>query len=62
MNQGKVETIKQEGECVNIAVLGVSELKWIAMGYIQLDNYKMFYLRNDKPTRNGERSCTEGKI
>lgn len=32
MNQGKLEIVKQEMECLNNAVLGVHEGKWTGMG------------------------------
>ena len=32
MNQGKLEVAKQEMARVNIDILGISELKWTAMG------------------------------
>ena len=32
MNQGKLEVVKQEMARVNIDILGISELKWAAMG------------------------------
>ena len=32
MNQGKMEVVKQEMGRVNIDILGISELKWTAMG------------------------------
>ena len=32
MNQGKLEVVKQEMARVNIDILGISELKWTAMG------------------------------
>lgn len=48
MNQGKLLLIKQEMEHLNIAVLGVSELKWTGMEYLQSQNYKGFYLGNGK--------------
>ena len=32
MNQGKLEVIKQEMARVNTDILGISELKWTAMG------------------------------
>ena len=52
MNQGKLEIIKQETECLNIVVLGVSELKWTGMRHFQSDNYKVFYSGNDQIKRN----------
>lgn len=53
MNQDKLEILKQEMECLNITVLGVSTLKWTGMRYFQSDNYKLFYSGNDKLRRNG---------
>lgn len=35
MNQGKLLIIKQQMECLNIAVLGVGELKWTGMEHLQ---------------------------
>ena len=32
MNQGKLEVVKQEMARVNVAILGLSELKWTGMG------------------------------
>ena len=32
MNQGKLEVVKQEMARVNVNILGISELKWTAMG------------------------------
>ena len=34
MNQGKLEVVKQEMARMNIDILGISELKWTAMGEI----------------------------
>ena len=53
MSQGKLEIIKQKMECFNIAILGVSELKWTGKGHCQSDNYKVFYSGNNKLRRNG---------
>ena len=48
MNKGKLESAKQEEEFISIAVLGTGELKWTGVGYIQSDNYEVFYSGNDK--------------
>lgn len=53
MNQGKMKIIKEEMEHLNIAVLGVSELKWTGMQHFQSDNYEVFYSGHDKLRRNG---------
>ena len=38
MNQGKLEVVKQEMTRVNINILGISELKWTAMGEFNSDD------------------------
>ena len=38
MNQGKLEVLKLEMARVNIDILGVSELKWTAMGEFNTDD------------------------
>ena len=43
MNQGKLEVIKQEIARVNINILGISELKWTAMGEFNSDNHYIYY-------------------
>ena len=42
MNQGKLKVVKQEMARVNIEILGISELKWIAMGEFNSDDH--YYL------------------
>ena len=32
MNQGKLEVVKQEMARVNVAILGITELKWTGLG------------------------------
>ena len=39
MNPGKLEVIKQEMERVNIDILGISKLKWTAMGEFNSDDH-----------------------
>ena len=39
MNQGKLEVVKPEMERVNIDILGISELKWTAMGEFNSDDH-----------------------
>ena len=38
MNQGKLEVVKPEMARVNIDILGISELKWTAMGEFNSDD------------------------
>ena len=39
MNQGKLEVVKQEMARVNVAILGISELKWTGMGEFNSDDH-----------------------
>ena len=39
INQGKLEVVKQEMAEVNIDILGISELKWTAMGEFNSDHH-----------------------
>ena len=39
MNQGKLEVVKQEMARVNINILGISEIKWTAMGEFNSDDH-----------------------
>ena len=39
VNQGKLEVFKQEKARVNIDILGISELKWTAMGKFNSDDH-----------------------
>ena len=39
MNQDKLEVFKQKMERVNIDILGISELKWMGMGKLSLDDH-----------------------
>ena len=41
VNQGKLEVIKQEMVRVNVDILGISELKWTAMGEFNSDDHYM---------------------
>ena len=36
MNKGKLEMVKQEMARVNINIIGISELKWMGMGWVNL--------------------------
>ena len=38
MNHYKLEVVKQEMSTVNINILGISELKWTAMGEFDSDD------------------------
>ena len=39
MNQGKLEVVKQEMARINIDILGISKLKWTAIGKFNSDDH-----------------------
>ena len=53
MNQGKLEVAKQEMARVNIAILGISELKWTRMGEFNSDDHYIYYCGQESLRRNG---------
>ena len=53
MNQGKLEVVKQEMARVNVNILGISELKWTAMGEFNSDDHHIYYCRQESLRRNG---------
>ena len=53
MNQGKLEVVKQEMARVNIDILGLSELKWTAMGECNSDDLYIYYYGQESLRRNG---------
>ena len=53
MNQGKLETVKQEMARVNVDILGISELKWTAMGEFKSDDHYIYYCGQESLRRNG---------
>ena len=53
MNLGKLEVAKKEMAKVNINILGISELKWTAMGEFNLDDHYIYYCGQESLRRNG---------
>ena len=53
MNQGKMEVIKQGMARVNVDILGISELKWTAMGEFSSDDQYVYYCGQESLRRNG---------
>ena len=53
MYQGKLEVVKQEMARVNVDILGISELKWTAMGEFNSDDYYTYYCGQESLRRNG---------
>ena len=52
MNQGKLEVVKEEMARVNIAILGISELKWTGMGKFNSDDHYIYYYGQESLRRN----------
>ena len=53
MNQDKLEVVKQEMARVNVDILGISELKWTAMGEFNSDDHYIYYCGQKSLRRNG---------
>ena len=53
INQGKLQVVKQEMATVNVNMLGVSELKWTAMGEFNSDDNYTYYWGQESLRRNG---------
>ena len=53
MNQGKLEVFKQEMARVNVAILGISKLKWTGMGEFNSDDHYIYYCGQESLKRNG---------
>ena len=43
MNQGKLETVKQEMARANVDILGISELRWTEKGEFNSDDHYIYY-------------------
>ena len=52
MNQGKLDVVKQEMARLNIDILGISELKWTAMGEFNSDDRYIYYCGQESLRRN----------
>ena len=53
MDQHKLEVIKQGMARVNTDILGISELKWTAMGEFNSDDHYIYYCGQESLRRNG---------
>ena len=53
MNQVKLEVVKQEMARVNIEILGISELKWTAVGEFNSDDHYIYYCVQECFRRHG---------
>ena len=52
MNQGKLEVVRQEIVRVNIATLGISELRWTGMGEFNSDDHYIYHCGQESLRRN----------
>ena len=53
MNQGKLEVVKQKMARMNIRILGISKVKWIRMGELNLEGHYICYTEQEPLRRNG---------
>ena len=53
MNQDKLAVVKQEMARVNTDILGISELKWTAMGELNSEDHYIYYCGQESLRRNG---------
>ena len=53
MNQGKMDVVKQEMARANVDILGISELRWTAMGEFNSDDHYIYYCGQESLRRNG---------
>ena len=50
MNQGKLEVVTQE--MARVTILGISELRWTAMGEFNSDDHYIYYCGQESLRRN----------
>ena len=53
MDQGKLEVVKQETARMKFNILGISKLKWTAVGEFNSDNHYIYYCGQESLRRNG---------
>ena len=53
INQGKLDMVKQEMIRINIDLLGISELKWMAVGKFNSDDHYIYNCGQESHGRNG---------
>ena len=53
MNQGKLDTVKQEMARANIKILEISELKWTGMNKFNSDDHYVYYYGQESFRGNG---------
>ena len=53
MNQCKLKVVKQDMARVNIDILGISELKYTALGEFNSDDHYIYYCGSESLRKNG---------
>ena len=53
MKQGKLDVVKQDMARLNMAILGISEIKWTGMGKFNSDDHYIYYYGQESLRRNG---------
>ena len=53
VNQGKLDVVKQDMARLNMAILGISEIKWTGMGKFNSDDHYIYYYGQESFRRNG---------
>ena len=53
MNQGKLDTVKQDMVRININILGSSELRWMGMGKFNSNDCYIYYCGQESQRSNG---------
>ena len=61
MNQDKLEVVKQEMARLNFDILGISELKWTAVGEFNSDNHCIYHCGQESLRRKGVALIKEPK-
>ena len=62
MNQGKLDTVKQEMVRININILGISELKWMGMGEFDSDDHYTYYCGHESHRKKKNSPHNQQKI
>ena len=62
MNQSKMEVVKQEMARVSINILGISELKWTAVGEFNSDDHYIYYCGQESLRRKGVGNIVNKRI
>ena len=62
MNQGKLKVVKEEMARVNVAILGISELKWTRMGKFNSDDHYIYYCGQESLRRNGVAAMVNKRV